>query len=137
MSERPDDDVAVPEVDPGAGSPTIDDPNQASFLGGDAAAPAAAEPAAGGADYRVFARKYRPMTFDQLIGQDAMVRTLTNAFATGRVAHAFILTGVRGIGKTTTAPHHRQGSELQRARRRRRADGQPVRRLPQLRRHRP
>ncbi len=103
MSERPDDDVAVPEVDPGAGSPTIDDPNQASFLGGDAAAPAAAEPAAGGADYRVFARKYRPMTFDQLIGQDAMVRTLTNAFATGRVAHAFILTGVRGIGKTTTA----------------------------------
>ena len=106
MSERPDDDVAGPEVDPGAGSPTVDDPNQASFLGGAAgatgAAPAA-EPAAGGADYRVFARKYRPMTFDQLIGQDAMVRTLTNAFATGRVAHAFILTGVRGIGKTTTA----------------------------------
>ena len=53
--------------------------------------------------YRVLARKYRPSTFAELIGQEAMVRTLSNAFATGRVAHAFILTGVRGIGKTTTA----------------------------------
>jgi DNA polymerase-3 subunit gamma/tau len=53
--------------------------------------------------YRVLARKYRPSTFAELIGQEAMVRTLTNAFATGRIAHAFILTGVRGVGKTTTA----------------------------------
>src|SRR6266850_5004395 len=53
--------------------------------------------------YRVLARKYRPSTFAELIGQEAMVRTLSNAFATGRIAHAFILTGVRGIGKTTTA----------------------------------
>ncbi len=53
--------------------------------------------------YRVLARKYRPTTFDDLIGQDAMVRILRNAFATGRVAHAFMLTGVRGVGKTTTA----------------------------------
>jgi len=53
--------------------------------------------------YRVLARKYRPSTFAELIGQEAMVRTLSNAFATGRVAHAFILTGVRGLGKTTTA----------------------------------
>src|ERR1700753_269088 len=53
--------------------------------------------------YRVLARKYRPTTFDDLIGQEAMVRTLRNAFATGRVAHAFMLTGVRGVGKTTTA----------------------------------
>jgi DNA polymerase III subunit gamma/tau len=53
--------------------------------------------------YRVLARKYRPVTFDDLIGQDAMVRTLRNAFAIGRVAHAFMLTGVRGVGKTTTA----------------------------------
>jgi len=53
--------------------------------------------------YRVLARKYRPSTFAELIGQEAMVRTLSNAFATGRVAHAFILTGVRGVGKTTTA----------------------------------
>src|SRR5579863_4194773 len=53
--------------------------------------------------YQVLARKYRPRTFDELIGQEGMVRTLTNAFATGRVAHAFMLTGVRGVGKTTTA----------------------------------
>ncbi|HEX2941086.1 MAG TPA: DNA polymerase III subunit gamma/tau [Rhodopila sp.] len=53
--------------------------------------------------YRVLARKYRPTTFADLIGQEAMVRTLRNAFAVGRVAHAFMLTGVRGVGKTTTA----------------------------------
>jgi len=53
--------------------------------------------------YTVIARKYRPRTFDDLIGQEAMVRTLTNAFASGRIAHAFMLTGVRGVGKTTTA----------------------------------
>jgi DNA polymerase III subunit gamma/tau len=55
------------------------------------------------AAYRVLARKYRPSTFAELIGQEAMVRTLSNAISTGRVAHAFILTGVRGVGKTTTA----------------------------------
>ena len=53
--------------------------------------------------YRVLARKYRPQTFADLIGQEVLVRTLTNAFASGRIAHAFILTGIRGIGKTTTA----------------------------------
>lgn len=58
---------------------------------------------ADGAAYRVLARKYRPQTFDALIGQEAMVRTLGNAIASGRLAHAFILTGVRGVGKTTTA----------------------------------
>jgi len=67
-----------------------------------AALPAAA-PTAHAAAYRVLARKYRPTHFADLIGQDAMVRTLRNAFATGRVAHAFMLTGVRGVGKTTTA----------------------------------
>jgi DNA polymerase III subunit gamma/tau len=56
-----------------------------------------------GAAYRVLARKYRPSRFAELIGQEAMVRTLSNAIATGRIAHAFILTGVRGVGKTTTA----------------------------------
>jgi DNA polymerase-3 subunit gamma/tau len=55
------------------------------------------------AAYRVLARKYRPSTFAELIGQEAIVRTLSNAIATGRIAHAFILTGVRGVGKTTTA----------------------------------
>lgn len=53
--------------------------------------------------YQVLARKYRPRLFSDLIGQEAMVRTLTNAFETRRVAHAFMLTGVRGVGKTTTA----------------------------------
>ena len=53
--------------------------------------------------YRVLARKYRPATFEQMIGQGALVQTLTNAIALGRLAHAFILTGVRGIGKTSTA----------------------------------
>ena len=62
-------------------------------LGGDAPA----------APYRVLARKYRPSTFDDLIGQEAMVRTISNAFETGRIPQAWILTGVRGVGKTTTA----------------------------------
>jgi DNA polymerase-3 subunit gamma/tau len=53
--------------------------------------------------YRVLARKYRPQGFDALLGQDAMVRTLANAIARGRLAHAFLLTGVRGVGKTSTA----------------------------------
>ena len=57
--------------------------------------------AAGG--YRVLARKYRPADFSALIGQQPMVRTLTNAFATNRIAQAWMLTGVRGVGKTTTA----------------------------------
>jgi DNA polymerase-3 subunit gamma/tau len=61
--------------------------------------PQPAKPAA----YRVLARKYRPTTFADMIGQDALVRTLTNAIASGRLAHAFVLTGVRGVGKTTTA----------------------------------
>ncbi|RUT28206.1 DNA polymerase III subunit gamma/tau [Arsenicitalea aurantiaca] len=53
--------------------------------------------------YLVLARKYRPLSFSGLIGQDAMVQTLSNAFKSGRIHHAFILTGVRGVGKTTTA----------------------------------
>lgn len=64
---------------------------------------AEAEPAQSSAPYRVLARKYRPQTFDDLIGQESLVRILRRAFAVGRVAHAFMLTGVRGVGKTTTA----------------------------------
>jgi DNA polymerase-3 subunit gamma/tau len=60
-------------------------------------APSSASP------YRVLARKYRPQTFSELIGQDAMVKTLGNAIARDRIAHAFLLTGVRGVGKTSTA----------------------------------
>jgi DNA polymerase III subunit gamma/tau len=56
-----------------------------------------------GSSYRVLARKYRPSTFADLIGQDAMVRTISNAFETGRIPQAWVLTGVRGVGKTTTA----------------------------------
>ena len=66
-------------------------------------APSAPAGDAKSADYKVLARKYRPSDFTGLIGQEALVRTLSNAFATGRIAHAFMLTGVRGVGKTTTA----------------------------------
>src|SRR5438045_8543113 len=65
--------------------------------------PAQAAPAMAGSPYRVLARKYRPQTFAELIGQEAMVTTLGNAIERGRVAHAFLLTGVRGVGKTSTA----------------------------------
>jgi DNA polymerase-3 subunit gamma/tau len=62
-----------------------------------AAPPSAAQP------YRVLARKYRPQTFSELIGQDPMVKTLANAIQRDRLAHAFLMTGVRGVGKTSTA----------------------------------
>jgi DNA polymerase-3 subunit gamma/tau len=78
-----------------AGTPLHDEP----ALPGFPAAPASSSAAA----YRVLARKYRPQTFDDLIGQQAMVRTLSNAFETGRIPQAWMLTGVRGVGKTTTA----------------------------------
>src|SRR3974390_1102620 len=69
--------------------------------GGQSGLALGADAATGG--YRVLARKYRPASFDDLIGQDAMVRTISNAFETGRIPQAWILTGVRGVGKTTTA----------------------------------
>jgi DNA polymerase III subunit gamma/tau len=79
-----------------------DMPDDALGLGLDIPAPA--KPAAsGGAAYRVLARKYRPQTFAELIGQDAMVQTLGNAIKRDRLAHAFLMTGVRGVGKTSTA----------------------------------
>ena len=84
--DGPESDVAEPR-----------DTLTASMFGDDPA------PAASGGAYQVLARKYRPSTFDDLVGQEAMVRTLSNAFKTGRIAHAFMLTGVRGVGKTTTA----------------------------------
>jgi DNA polymerase III subunit gamma/tau len=76
------------------GTPPTDEPALPGF--------SAPQPS-GGTPYRVLARKYRPSTFDDLIGQEAMVRTLSNAFETGRIPQAWMLTGVRGVGKTTTA----------------------------------
>ncbi|TPG58051.1 DNA polymerase III subunit gamma/tau [Roseomonas nepalensis] len=79
------------------------DPAPAAAAPATAAAPPPPAPAEPSQPYRVLARKYRPQDFNDLIGQEALVRTLRNAFAQNRVAHAFMLTGVRGVGKTTTA----------------------------------
>jgi DNA polymerase-3 subunit gamma/tau len=86
-------------------APPERDPNAVDMFGGAAPAPTGAPTLSDdqSAAYTVIARKYRPKTFADLYGQEAMVRTLTNAFASGRIAHAFMLTGVRGVGKTTTA----------------------------------
>jgi DNA polymerase-3 subunit gamma/tau len=80
-----------------AGAP-LSSPTEADSGGFDLGGPPEA-----GKHYRVLARKYRPSSFDDLIGQDAVVRTVSNAFETGRIPQAWILTGVRGVGKTTTA----------------------------------
>ena len=81
-------------------APVERDPNAADMFG-EVVKPTLSDDSS--AAYTVIARKYRPRTFDDLYGQEAMVRTLKNAFASGRIAHAFMLTGVRGVGKTTTA----------------------------------
>ncbi len=102
MSEHPDldDPFAATEID----LPERDDATDDMFGGAPTPAPVAvAKPIEKSEAYTVLARKYRPRTFEDLIGQEAMVRTLTNAFSAGRIAHAFMLTGVRGVGKTTTA----------------------------------
>ncbi len=87
-----------------AGAPAMppDDPDGAHQGGFDLGAEPM-PPAGAGTPYRVLARKYRPAGFDDLIGQEAVVRTVSNAFETGRIPQAWILTGVRGVGKTTTA----------------------------------
>jgi DNA polymerase-3 subunit gamma/tau len=91
-----------------AGTPLNDEPALPGF-------PAAPAPPAPASPYRVLARKYRPKTFDDLIGQEAMVRTLSNAFETGRIPQAWMLTGVRGVGKTTTARILARGLNYQKA----------------------
>ncbi len=88
MTEHDSPEQPVPDQPPGEGPSPV---------------PGAPTEAAASAHYQVLARKYRPATFAGLIGQEAMVRTLTNAMGSGRLAHAFILTGVRGVGKTTAA----------------------------------
>ena len=85
---------AKPESAPESG------PSEAAEAAPTPAPPAVADPAQ---PYRVLARKYRPQTFSQLIGQEPMVQTLANAIRRDRLAHAFLMTGVRGVGKTSTA----------------------------------
>ena len=85
------------------GIPEPPAPDGPGLFGMEPAAPAAPAAPVAATPYRVLARKYRPQTLDDLIGQEALVRVLRNAFGRGRVHHAFLLTGVRGVGKTTTA----------------------------------
>ncbi|MFH5925377.1 DNA polymerase III subunit gamma/tau [Roseomonas xinghualingensis] len=104
LSTEPTDDLPDPPME---GPGLFGDPAPPATAPAPAAAPppvvAEAAPAEPSQPYRVLARKYRPLDFNDLIGQEALVRTLRNAFAQNRVAHAFMLTGVRGVGKTTTA----------------------------------
>ena len=106
----------TPEAGPPIDTPPWSDPALSGTAASDAAGAALPEdgpalfpadalptPPAAAAPYRVLARKYRPQRFEDLIGQEPMVRTLTNAFAAGRIPQAWMLTGVRGVGKTTTA----------------------------------
>ena len=81
-------------------APTMPDENQNDFLSSDSSNESVLNL---NKPYKVLARKYRPQNFDDLMGQEVMVQTLKNAFKIDRIAHAYILTGVRGIGKTTTA----------------------------------
>jgi DNA polymerase-3 subunit gamma/tau len=92
MDDTLDDELAPPPLPEGPG-----------LFGDPSPPPAVATAEAPAGAYRVLARKYRPTNFDALIGQDALVTILRRAFSLGRVAHAFMLTGVRGVGKTTTA----------------------------------
>jgi DNA polymerase-3 subunit gamma/tau len=109
-----DSDPELPEEETGPTAAELEAAGQNALFGDPApAAPVSAPPAAPappakpaqatGQAYRVLARKYRPQTFSELIGQEAMVRTLANAIARDRLAHAFLMTGVRGVGKTSTA----------------------------------
>jgi DNA polymerase-3 subunit gamma/tau len=112
----------LPENDTGPTAAELEAAGQSALFGDPVPAPTVQAPAAPPADtqaaapsapaprsrdsaqpYRVLARKYRPQTFSELIGQEAMVRTLANAIARDRLAHAFLMTGVRGVGKTSTA----------------------------------
>jgi DNA polymerase III subunit gamma/tau len=112
-----DSDPELPEEETGPTAAELEAAGQSALFGDPApvavpapppveaqpAAPTRPPAASGGQAYRVLARKYRPQTFAELIGQEAMVRTLANAIARDRLAHAFLMTGVRGVGKTSTA----------------------------------
>ncbi|MEE4317470.1 MAG: DNA polymerase III subunit gamma/tau [Erythrobacter sp.] len=110
-----DSDPDLPEEETGPTAAELEAAGQNALFGDPAPEPApppppppatpapAPAPDATNQPYRVLARKYRPQTFSELIGQEAMVRTLANAIARDRLAHAFLMTGVRGVGKTSTA----------------------------------
>ena len=110
MGDSPDNPDSLPwaseparETDePAPSAAELEAAGQAGMFG-EPAPPAPKPAAATNQPYRVLARKYRPQTFSELIGQDAMVRTLANAIERDRLAHAFLMTGVRGVGKTSTA----------------------------------
>ena len=105
MSDSPEPFADEPE-DVAPSAEELEAAGQESMFGAPEAKPASApvDPAATPAQpYRVLARKYRPQTFSELLGQDAMVQTLGNAIKRDRLAHAFLMTGVRGVGKTSTA----------------------------------
>jgi DNA polymerase-3 subunit gamma/tau len=106
------DDIPDGELEAMPSAAELEAAGQSALFGGDPAPRPTSEPAAAPAPpaatasaqpYRVLARKYRPQTFAQLIGQEAMVQTLGNAIKRDRLAHAFLMTGVRGVGKTSTA----------------------------------
>ncbi len=90
-------------TDPKTAESETGDPKTAESKTGDSKTGDSKTGASGSGAYQVLARKYRPARFADLIGQEAAVRTLTNALESGRMAQAFVLTGVRGVGKTTTA----------------------------------
>ncbi|MEA1619207.1 DNA polymerase III subunit gamma/tau [Erythrobacter sp. T5W1-R] len=105
-----DSDPDLPEEEAGPSAAELEAAGQNALFGDAPAAPPSHKPASApvatatpSQPYRVLARKYRPQTFSELIGQEAMVRTLANAIARDRLAHAFLMTGVRGVGKTSTA----------------------------------
>jgi DNA polymerase III subunit gamma/tau len=107
MVDSPEDfDEGADEGEAAPSAAELEEAGQESMFGAPEPAPAkpaAVAPTANVQPYRVLARKYRPQTFAQLIGQDAMVQTLANAIRRDRLAHAFLMTGVRGVGKTSTA----------------------------------
>jgi DNA polymerase-3 subunit gamma/tau len=100
MSDSPD---SHDEDEPIPSASELEAAGQESMFAAPAPPPPVAALAASNQPYRVLARKYRPQTFSQLIGQEAMVQTLSNAIKRDRLAHAFLMTGVRGVGKTSTA----------------------------------
>lgn len=111
MGDSPDMFGAEPEDEVQPSAAELEEAGQSALFGEPAPAPPKAEPEApkptvsapATQPYRVLARKYRPQTFAELIGQEPMVQTLANAIKRGRLAHAFLMTGVRGVGKTSTA----------------------------------